>query len=71
MTSVLASAAAQAMVWQLTGESAAAEKAIARMRAYRFPGNVDTFHTYFTLREFGLAYDWLYDYAGFTREKKA
>ena len=65
------SAAAQAMVYLLTGEEAAAEKAIARMRAYEFPGQVDTFHIYFHLLEFGLAYDWLYNYPGFTREIKA
>jgi hypothetical protein len=41
------------------------------MRAYRYPGNVDTFHIYFRLSEFALAYDWLYDYPGFTREAKA
>ena len=65
------SAAAQAMVWLLTGDTAAADKAIARLRAYRFPGEVDTFHIYLRLTEFGLAYDWLYDYEGFTPEAKA
>jgi len=64
-------AAAQAMVWLLTGEKNAAEKAIARMRRYEFPGKVDTFHVYFRLMEFALAYDWLYDYEGFTGEIKA
>jgi len=65
------SASAQAMVYLLSGEEAAAEKAIARMRAYEFPGRVDTFHIYFHLLEFGLAYDWLYSYPGFTGEIKA
>ncbi len=65
------SPAAQAMVWLLTGEKAAAERAIASMRGYEFPGRVDTFHTYFNLRQFALAYDWLYHYEGFTDEIKA
>jgi len=65
------SASAQAMVWLLTGEKAAADKAIAAMRAYRYREGVDTFHVYFTLSQFGLAYDWLYHYEGFTREIKA
>jgi hypothetical protein len=65
------SPSAQAMVWLLTGEKAAADKAIAAMQAYRFREGVDTFHVYFTLSQFGLAYDWLYDYEGFTRQIKA
>ena len=64
-------AAAQAMVYLLSGDESAADKAIARMRAYRYPGEVDTFHIYFTLQEFALAYDWLYDYEGFTDAIKA
>ncbi len=64
-------AAAQAMVWLLIGDRIAADKAVARMRAYRYPGNVDTFHIYFRLLEFGLAYDWLYNYEGFTPKIKA
>ena len=36
------SASAQAMVWLLSGDRSAAEKAIARMRAYDYPGRVDT-----------------------------
>jgi len=65
------SASAQAMVWLLSGDRAAAQKAIARMRAYEYPGRVDTFHVYFRLMEFALAYDWLYDYEGFTPQIKA
>ncbi len=64
-------AAAQAMVYLLTGEKAAADRAIARMRQYKYPGRVDTFHIYFRLLEFGLAYDWLYNYEGFTKQIKA
>jgi hypothetical protein len=65
------SAAAQAMVWLLTKDAAAADRAVRRMRAYRYPGQVDTFHIFGRLTEFGLAYDWLYDYPGFTRDIKA
>jgi len=65
------SASAQAMAWLLTGDKAAADGAIARMRAYRFRQGVDTFHVYFTLSQFALAYDWLYGYEGFTPEIKA
>jgi len=70
-------AAAQAMVWLLTAGHqpevgrAAAERAVKRMRAYRYPGNVDTFHIFGRLSEFGLAYDWLYNCPQFTPEIKA
>lgn len=64
-------ASAQAMVWLLTGESAAADRALETLRAYRYPGEVDTFHVYFTLTQLALAYDWLYDYPAFTSEIKA
>lgn len=64
-------AAAQAMVYLLTGDKAAADRAIARMRGYKYPGGVDTFHIYFRLLEFALAYDWLYNYEGFTKQLKA
>jgi hypothetical protein len=60
-------AAAQAMVWLLTNDAAAAEKAVRRMRAYRIPAKVDTFHIYFRLREFAFAYDWLHDCPAFDR----
>lgn len=65
------SPAAQAMVWLLTGEATAAERAVATLRAYRYPGEVDTFHVYFTLTQFALAYDWLHDWEGFTPEIRA
>lgn len=65
------SAAAQAMVWLLSGDRTAADRALERMRAYTYPGSVDTFHVYFRLCELALAYDWLYDYEGFTAEIKA
>lgn len=64
-------AAALALVWRMTGDTGAAERAIARMRAYRYPGQVDTFHIYLRLTEFALAYDWLYDYPGLTDAIKA
>jgi hypothetical protein len=65
------SASAQAMVWLLTGDSGAADRAIATMHANRFPGDVDTLHDFFTLTWFALAYDWLHGYAAFTPEMKA
>ena len=65
------SPSAQAMVWLLTGENGAADRAIATMQAYRFPGDVDTFHVFFTLTQFAFAYDWLHNYPGFTPELKA
>jgi len=64
-------AAAQAMVYLLTDDAAAADKAIRKMRGYKYPGRTDTFHIYFRLSEFALAYDWLYDYDGFSDEMKA
>ena len=64
-------AAAQAMVWMLTGEETAADSALARMLQYEEPEDYDTFHVHSRLTEFGLAYDWLSTYAGFTEEKKA
>ncbi|MFW6108038.1 MAG: heparinase II/III domain-containing protein [bacterium] len=66
------SAAAQAMVWLLTGDTAAADKAVARMRDYDNPkGKGGPFTVYFRLREFALAYDWLHTYKGFTAAMKA
>ena len=62
---------AQAMVWLLTGEKAFADSAIARMLRYRVPDKYDTFHIHSRLTEFGYAYDWLYNYEGFTPEIKA
>jgi hypothetical protein len=64
-------AAAQALLWLLEGDPRAAEAAIARMRSYEFPGEVDTFHIYFKLLELGLAYDWLHGHEGFTEAVRA
>lgn len=64
-------AAAQALVWLLTGEEAAADKAIRRMQEYRFPGDVDTFHVYFQLTDLALAYDWLHDHPRFPEPIRA
>lgn len=61
---------AQAMVWLLTGEKAYADSAIARMLRYRIPAEYNTFHIHSRLTEFGYAYDWLYNYEGFTKEIK-
>ena len=59
-------AACQAMVWQLTGDSTAADAAAAKLAAYRYDSgkSYDTFDVYFTLLEYALAYDWLHDYGG-------
>ena len=60
-------AACQALVWLLTGDTAAADTAVAIMQRYSYSGNnIDTFDIYSNLTEFGLAYDWLYNYEGFT-----
>lgn len=59
------SAHCQALVWLLTGDKTAADKAVARMREYRFSGRVDSFHVWFRLTEFGCAYDWLHGYEAF------
>ncbi len=64
-------AACQAMVYLLTGDAAAAEKAVARMRAFKVGADPDCFAVYFGLREMALAYDWLHGYAGFTDAIKA
>ncbi len=64
-------AAAQAMVWLITGEETAARRGIERMRTYRAPSSPDAFDIYFGLREMGLAYDWLYNHPSFTKEIKA
>jgi len=65
------SAAAQALVWLITGETAAADSAISRMQHYAVPDRYDTFHIHSRMTEFGLAYDWLCNYEGFTEEIKA
>ncbi|MGW8180888.1 MAG: hypothetical protein ACWGQW_19325, partial [bacterium] len=64
-------AAAQAMVWLLTGDSSAADKAISRMLSYREPEEFNTFHIHSRLTEFGLAYDWLFGHEKFTQDVRA
>ena len=66
----LESAEAQAMVFLLTGDKAAADKAI---RTARNVGKQtrNPFEIHSGLRDAALAYDWLYDYPGFTSELKA
>jgi len=59
-------AACQALVWQITGDKAAADTALAMIRRYRYSKPDDTFEVYGTLFEYGLAYDWLYNYEGFS-----
>ena len=68
-------AASQAMVWLLTGDEAAADKAIARLKTFReTSGRVPpkhAFDVYFGLCELSLAYDWLHGHPKFTEEIKA
>jgi hypothetical protein len=65
----LETASAQAMVWLLTGEQAAAQKAIARLKAFDRAAE-DAFDVWFGLRELSLAYDWLHEHPGFSEELK-
>jgi hypothetical protein len=65
------SAAAQAMVWLLTGDREAAEAAVRRMRGYKAPEKLDSFAVYFGLRELALAYDWLHGSEFFGAEARA
>ncbi|MBA4387535.1 MAG: hypothetical protein C0404_06110 [Verrucomicrobia bacterium] len=65
------SAAAQAMVWLLTGEKAAADAGVALMLGYKAPDDINSFKVYFGLRELALAYDWLHAYEGFSAESRA
>ena len=64
-------ASAQAMVWLLTNDPAVAERAVKRLRAYRMPAKAETFEAYYRLREFALAYDWLYDAPAFGKAVRA
>ncbi|MFO7899442.1 MAG: heparinase II/III family protein [Planctomycetota bacterium] len=61
---------AQAMVWLLTGDDAAAEKALARLSGY-YVVPEDAFDVWFGLRELSLAYDWLHGHPKFTGKLKA
>ena len=65
------SASAQAMVWLLTGDRAAADSAVERLLRYEQPDDFDTFHVHSRLTDFGLAYDWLCTYDGFTKDVRA
>ncbi len=66
-------AACQAMVWRLTGDSTAADSAVAMLSAYRYDSSksYDTFDVYFTLLEHALAYDWMHDYSGLSNMARA
>jgi len=65
------SAMAQAMVYRLTGDESAAERAIEKMRHFKASEKSGPFEVYFGLRNLALAYDWLHTYKGFTNEMKA
>ena len=59
-------AACQALVWQLTGDTAAGDTAVALLKRYRYARAGDTFDVYFPLMEYALAYDWIFNYPGFS-----
>jgi len=59
-------AACQALVWQMTGDSSAADTAVAMLKRYRYAPAGDTFDVFGTLFEYGLAYDWVHDYPRFS-----
>ncbi|MCE5273345.1 dockerin type I domain-containing protein [bacterium] len=65
------SPACYALQWQMYGDSAMADSAVAALKRYRYatPGN--TFGIYSTLFENGLAYDWVHDYVKFSAEDRA
>ncbi|MHC4915297.1 MAG: hypothetical protein ACYTGB_07375, partial [Planctomycetota bacterium] len=62
-------AASMAMLWMLTGDEAAADRAFARLEKFD-RGAADAFDVFFGLRELALAYDWLYNHPKFTPELK-
>jgi len=67
-------AAPHALAWLLTGEKSDAEKALARLKARKIPdagSKHSPFGIYFGCRDMAMAYDWLYNYPGFTAEIKA
>jgi Heparinase II/III-like protein len=67
-------AAPHALAWLLTGKKADAEKALARMKSWKTPDSKslnNAFRIYFGCRDMALAYDWLYNYPGFSKEIKA
>ena len=68
-------AESQAMVWLLTGDEAAVDKVIARLKTYetstkRIPPR-HAFDVFYGLRELSLAYDWLHNHPKLTKELKA
>ena len=69
----VANAACQAMVWQLTGDTLAADSAVAILKRYRYNSSqsYDSFDVYFPLIEYALAYDWMYNYGGWTNMERS
>ncbi|HLA41073.1 MAG TPA: hypothetical protein VJ417_13820, partial [Candidatus Glassbacteria bacterium] len=61
-------AACQALVWQMTGDSTAADSAVAMLKRYSYTTDPqrDTFDVFYPLLEYALAYDWVHDYPGFS-----
>ena len=70
----LKSMRALALVYLITGDTAAADRAVAAMRAWKTPdekARANPFTACFSLLDLALAYDWLYGYEGFTDAIKA
>ena len=65
------SAAAQAMVYLLSGDEEAADKAIAQMRNIKGDGGRNPFRICYPLFEVSLAYDWMHGHPRFTDAIKA
>lgn len=65
------SPACRALLWLMRGDSAMADSAVAALKRYRYSKPGDTFDIYFTLFEYGLAYDWVRDYGKFTSGDRA
>ncbi len=65
-------ASTAALAWLITGEKSDAETALKRIRAWKTPGDTgNAFRVWFGCKDMALAYDWLYNYPGFTDAIKA
>lgn len=68
-------ASALALVYHLTGNQSAADRAAALMQDWKTPPDRkemnDPFNVFFTCIDLALAYDWLHDYPGFAEPARA
>lgn len=65
-------ASTAAMAWLITDDKSDAETALARIRAWKAPDDKgNAFRVWFGCKDMALAYDWLYNYPGFTDALKA